>query len=775
MSNAAPVTLLPEPSAASTEAGPRLEILVFSSYYWPETSGNAPYVTGVAEHLASEGHRVRVVTGFPHYPEWRSTSNGALVRGESRNGVDIHRRWHYVPRAQSALTRAVYEASLGAAGLTGMPRQAPDVILGVSPTLAALTLARTAAALYRRPYGLLFQDLQGPGAQQSGVSGGARIARVVEHAELAGARHAAAVGIIAEGFRSYFVDHGVDPGRIHRLRNWSQGPEPTESVEAARARLGWGDDEFICLHAGNMGHKQGLENVLDAAAALHDPSVRIVLAGNGNAHDALVRHAHELGVANVTFLPPQPAGEYEAMLRAADVLLVNQRASVGEMSLASKLTSYFAAGRPVVGAVAEQSETARELELAGAGLVVQPEDPAALAEALTWARAHTAETEALGLRGISYSDAHLSIRPVMRGYDEFVEAIRTNGAPARIRRAPSAPAPSTPPTVPPTPAPAPSPAAPGRIPSISPLSDPAIALSCVIVTYQSLSTLDDCLRSLELEREHVALETIVVDNASTDRTVEMIEERYPWVTVVAERTNTGFARAANRAIAQSRGRRILLLNPDTIVSPGALEATLAELERNPDVGVLGCKLVKPDGTFDHACKRGLPTVSSALFYVFALHRLFPRSRTIASYTAGQLDEDEAGLVDAVNGAFMLLRREAAAEVGGLDERFWLYGEDLDWCQRFAAKGWRTLYWPAVTVTHIKGASGRRDRSHRTNFAFHRSMWLYFEKHLAPLHSDPVRAVVWTGIWARFVTAVTANALRGAIRDALPRSAPESGR
>jgi putative colanic acid biosynthesis glycosyltransferase WcaI len=774
MSNAAPVTLLPEPSPAGPEVGPRLEILVFSSYYWPETSGNAPYVTGVAEHLASEGHRVRVVTGFPHYPEWRSTSQGALARGESRNGVDIHRRWHYVPRAQSALTRAVYEVSLGAAGLTGLPRQAPDLILAVSPTLAALTLARTAAALYRRPYGLVFQDLQGPGAEQSGVSGGARIARVVEHAELAGARHAAAVGIIAEGFRSYFVDHGVDPERIHRLRNWSQWPEPTESVEAARARLGWGDD-FICLHAGNMGHKQGLENVLDAAAALRDPSVRIVLAGNGNAHDALVRRAHELGVANVTFLPPQPAGQYEAMLRAADVLLVNQRASVGEMSLASKLTSYFAAGRPVVGAVAQQSETARELELAGAGLIVEPENPAALAEALTWTRTHTAETEAYGLRGHSYSDAHLSIGSVMRGYDEFVEAIRTNGAPARIRREPSAPAPSTPRSVPPRPAAAPALAAAGRIPSISPLSDPAVALSCVIVTYQSLPTLDDCLRSLEAEREHVALETIVVDNASSDGTVEMIEERYPWVTVVAERTNTGFARAANRAIAQSRGRRILLLNPDTIISPGALEATLAELERNPDVGVLGCKLVKPDGTFDHACKRGLPTVSSALFYVLALHRLFPGSRRIAAYTAGQLGEDEAGIVDAVNGAFMLLRREAAAEVGGLDERFWLYGEDLDWCQRFGEKGWRVLYWPAVKVLHVKGASGRRGRSHRTNFAFHRSMWLYFDKHLAPRHSDAVRAVVWAGIWARFVSAVAANTLRAAIRDTLPRSAPESGR
>ena len=514
-----------------------------------------------------------------------------------------------------------------------------------------------------------------------------------------------------------------------------------------------------------MGHKQGLENVLDAAALIDDASVRIVLAGNGNAHDALVRRAKTLGVPNVTFLPPQPAGEFEAMLRAADVLLVNQRASVGEMSLASKLTSYFAAGRPVIGAVAAESETARELELAGGGVTVPPEDPAALAEVLAWARAHADETDALGARGSAYADAHLSIDSVMRGYDQLVEAVRTSGAPTRTRTSATPSKPRTRAAVEAEVDEAT--AGHGLIPPISPLSDPAVALSCVIVTYRSRSTVDACLRSLETERENVALEAIVVDNASRDGTVAFVKERYPWVATVEERINTGFAHAANRAIVQARGRHILLLNPDTVVSPGTLQATIAELERNPDVAVLGCKLVKPDGTFDHACKRGLPTVSSALFYVLALHRVFPRSRRIAAYTAGHLGEDVAGIVDAVNGAFMLVRREAAADIGGLDERFWLYGEDLDWCQRFGAKGWRTLYWPVVEVIHVKGASGRRDRSRRTNFAFHRSMWLYFDKHLAPRHSPAVRAVVWAGIWARFVTAVSANAVRGAVHRGPP--------
>ena len=750
MSDAAP-TIAPD--------APRLvvplDILILSSYYWPETSGNAPYVTGLAEHLVGLGHRVRVVTGFPHYPEWRSTAGWRLGKTESRNSVVIRRRWHYVPGRQSALTRAVYEATLGSLGATGLPRDAPDVIVGVSPTLAALTLARAAASLYRRPYGLVFQDLQGPGAQQSGVSGGARIAQFVERAELAGARHASAVGIIAEGFRSYFLDHGVDPGRIHRLRNWSLGAEPSESVEEARARLGWARDEFVCLHAGNMGHKQGLENVLEAGALLRDREIRLVLAGDGNARRALVDRARELGLDNVSFLPSQPSGAYEAMLRAADLLLVNQRASVGDMSLASKLTSYFSAGRPVLAAVAPMSETALELELSRAGILVPPEDPRALAATIAQSKDSRADLGALGGRGRAYAHAHLSEASVMERYDAFIDAIRNDAVSAtRASRVG---------------------AAQSRISWIAEESDTRVALSCLIVSYESSATIDDCLRSLADERADVPLEVIVVDNNSEDGTASLIEERYPWVRLVVERDNTGFARAANRALELARGDHLLLLNPDTVLSPGSLAATIAELDRNPTVGVLGCKLVRPDGTFDHACKRGLPSVSSALFYVLGLHRIFPHSRRIAAYTAGHLDEDTPGYVDAVNGAFMLVRRQAAAEVGGLDERFWLYGEDLDWCQRFGAHGWKILYWPKVAVIHVKGASGRRQRSTKTNYAFHKSMWLYFEKHLGTERPPALRAFVWLGIWTRFVTAVVANRVRITLRPAAKGTIPDDAR
>ena len=722
-----------------------LDVLALSSYYWPETAGSAPYVTGVTEYLASRGHRVLVATGFPHYPEWHSSPRGILGTRERHRGVEIRRRRHYVPTSQSALTRAVYEASLYAMGTTSLPRRTPDAIVGWSPTLAGAALARAAARLYRRPYGLVFQDLMGPGALQSGVEGGRGIATLVERAEVGLARGAAGVGVIADGFRAYFESHGIPPERIHDLPNWSQDAVPTEPASETRARLGWSQDDFICLHAGNMGHKQGLENVLHAAAAIEDPAIRVVLAGDGNERQKLEALAGELGLSNVTFVPSQPSGEYESMLRAADVLLVNQRATVGEMSLASKLTSYFMAARPVIGAVAERSETARELARAGAGELTPPEDPAALAAAITRFKAAGPEAETLGMRGRRYAERRLSPLHVLARYEAFVETISRSPAPRSLR-----------PRVESRPWEAPDPE-PRFIEATRTTESPRVSI--VIVSFNCLPALTVCLESLDTERSTLAAEVIVVDNASSDGTVPELNTRFPWVRIVENHVNVGFARAMNEALEIAGGELLLALNPDTAVPPGAITSAIAELERHPDVGMLGVKLVRPDGTFDHACKRGFPTIGSSLSYFLRLDRLFPRSPRFARYTAGQLGQDEAGTVDAINGAFMLVRREAARDVGPMDERYWLYAEDLDWCHRFWERGWKVFYWPGVEVVHWKGGSSGDVRSWALNRAFHRSMWQFYDKHHAADHGRVVSRLVWAGVWAKFAFSALANAVR----------------
>jgi colanic acid biosynthesis glycosyl transferase WcaI len=308
-------------------------------------------------------------------------------------------------------------------------------VIGTCPSLAAGMLASAGSIAYRVPYGLIFQDLMGLAARQSGVAGGDRVASVVRRMELTIARRAEGVAIIAEGFRTYFEAGGVAPEKIVRLRNWSRRVEPKEPREQTRARLGWPPGELVCLHGGNMGQKQGLGNLLDAAALLDGEPIRIVLAGDGNDRARLQAEAARRGLVGVEFLPMQGPGRWEELMQASDVLLVNQRASVADMSLPSKLTSYFPAARPVVAAVSPDSETAREIQAAQAGYVVAPEDPAALRDVLVSLRRDRSATTAFGDSVRRYATTHLSGQASLERHEQFVLAVASR----TIRRAQNEP------------------------------------------------------------------------------------------------------------------------------------------------------------------------------------------------------------------------------------------------------------------------------------------------------------------------------------------------
>jgi glycosyltransferase involved in cell wall biosynthesis len=338
-----------------------------------------------------------------------------------------------VPSELSSAERGKYEATLFLGGLTASAsRTRPDVVVGFSPSLAAGAAGALAAAAYRRPYVLIVHDLLGPGIRQTGVGSG-RVAGIVGAAELRVARSAARIGIIAEGFRGYFLDNGADPGRIERLRVWTQRSEASAAREQTRQRFGWTDDEFVCLHAGNMGQKQGLDTLLSAAESLRGSPVRMALAGDGNDRTRLESIAEKRALDNVSFIEMQPPGDFEAMLEAADLLLVTQRASVGDMSLPSKLTAYFAAGQPVLAAVSPASETAREMEAADAGRVVEAENPALLAEAISDMRDQPDQRRVWGENARVYSDRVLSAEAALRDYEDLL--VRAAREPARSRGA----------------------------------------------------------------------------------------------------------------------------------------------------------------------------------------------------------------------------------------------------------------------------------------------------------------------------------------------------
>lgn len=236
-------------------------------------------------------------------------------------------------------------------------------------------------------------------------------------------------------------------------------------------------------------------------------------------------------------------------------------------------------------------------------------------------------------------------------------------------------------------------------------------LSVVIVSYECRDALLAVLGDLVDARSHLSLEVFVVDNASADGTVEAVRKCHPWVEVEGLAENVGFGRANNLAIRRARAETVLLLNPDTRVTHRALRQSVNELRRSSSVGILSPRVIGGDGRFERNCKRGFPTVWGTFCFVIGLDRWL-RDRRSQRYTLGWLPEDRPADVEAVSGAVMFCRADALQAVGGFDQRFFMYGEDLDLCLRIAKAGWRTRYWPCVTVTHVGGQSGTSQRSRR---------------------------------------------------------------
>jgi GT2 family glycosyltransferase len=283
-------------------------------------------------------------------------------------------------------------------------------------------------------------------------------------------------------------------------------------------------------------------------------------------------------------------------------------------------------------------------------------------------------------------------------------------------------------------------------------------LEVVIVSHGGEELLRRCLRSL---REHpIDGETrvTVVDSGSPDSTPDMVEREFPDMRLI-RRGNIGFSAANNVVLREDEADAVLLLNPDTEVYAGTLDAALARLRSEPGIGMVGCKLVTESGELDHACKRSFPTPVGALAHFSGIGRSDSASRALSQYRATDLGEDEPGEVDAVNGAFMLCRAEAVREVGLLDEGYWLYMEDLDWCRRFWQAGWKVFYEPAGVALHVKGGSSGRRRAPKQEIAFHRGMGRFYRRFDAPEHNPLVNAGIYAGIGAKLALSLGITAVK----------------
>jgi hypothetical protein len=254
-------------------------------------------------------------------------------------------------------------------------------------------------------------------------------------------------------------------------------------------------------------------------------------------------------------------------------------------------------------------------------------------------------------------------------------------------------------------------------------------LSIIIVNYNVKEFLQNLLTSLFKAVTNLSSEIIVVDNGSDDGSVELLREKFPQVTLIANKDNLGFSKANNLGLKIAKGKFILLLNPDTIVQEDTFEKLIEFFKAHQDAGMTGCKILNPDGTLQLACRRSFPGPWTSFCKVSGLSSMFPNSRLFARYNLTYMDENQSYEVDAISGSFMMVRREVFEKIGGLDEQFFMYGEDLDWCYRVQKAGWKVYYVHDTTIIHYKGESTKRSSLDETKI-FYNAMHLFVKKHFA---------------------------------------------
>lgn len=276
------------------------------------------------------------------------------------------------------------------------------------------------------------------------------------------------------------------------------------------------------------------------------------------------------------------------------------------------------------------------------------------------------------------------------------------------------------------------------------MADPDLLVS--IVTYKTPELLQGCLAALEAERATwgEALAVVVSDNGSGDASPKLVTEGFPWVRLIQHSRNLGFGAAHNLALRGARARYLLVLNSDTVVQPGSLRRLVDFLEATPDVGIVGPRLRYPNGSIQPS-RRRFPTLATYLLESTQLQRFWPGNPVRRRYLMADSPEARTQDVDWLVGAALCVRTRAARDLGLFDERYFLYSEEVDWCRRFRAAGWRVVYLPSAEVVHVEGGTSRRDLLAR-DLQFHQSRRGY----MARWHGEPAGAALQTYVLVEYL-------------------------
>lgn len=400
-------------------------ILIITSNYWPEPTGISIYTTDLAECLESHGFEISVLTSLPHYPWWKVPLEYRHLREgvSEHHGIQVFRAEHLIPSEMNAFKRARFEFSIWknlnrVSKVLGNNKF--DLVISFIPTVAAGLVGCNLARKFDIPFGLIVQDLSSSGAKQSGLYGGRLVSKIAYVIEGSLLNQATKIAVVSPEMRDSMISLGISSRKISLIPNYSVPKREHRKKLYSRSRFGWAKDDFVVVHTGNMGAKQGLENVIEASKLLgQNLKIKIYLIGHGNRESELKNLAKS--VDNVDILPAVPANEYSALLAAADLLLVNERPSLMDMSLPSKLTSYLFSGRPIIAAVPRNGATWNYLN--GIAELVEAGRPEELASAIKKLMFNPGRQKELARLGFEFAKLNLDAESGRAKYITWVSGL----------------------------------------------------------------------------------------------------------------------------------------------------------------------------------------------------------------------------------------------------------------------------------------------------------------------------------------------------------------
>ncbi len=405
-----------------------MRILIYSYNYHPEPIGIAPLMTELAEGLVERGHSVRVVTGMPNYPQRRiyPEYRGKLYLTEKRNGVIIQRSYVWIRPKPSFADRVLLDGSFVTSSLVqAFTGWRPDVILLTVPPLPVSVPAALLGWIYRCPVVLNLQDILPEAAVHTGLLRNKALIGVFAALEKFAYRTATKISVIADSFVDNLVAKGVPPSKIETIPNWVNinfiQPLPKNNPFRTAHQL---TDKFVVLYSGNIALTQSLETVVEAADCLRDiPDITFVIVGEEQALEQLRQQARISRLGNIQLLPLQPREELPQMLAAADIGLVMQKHNVISFNMPSKIQLILASGRPIVASVPQDGTAAAAVLFSGGGIVVPPEDPSALADAILNLYKNPHKAEIFGKKGREYAEKKYALQEALNRYEEMFAAV----------------------------------------------------------------------------------------------------------------------------------------------------------------------------------------------------------------------------------------------------------------------------------------------------------------------------------------------------------------